>query len=154
MKTQFERFRGLKAAPHPKRFLLCMQGYSPFAAHDPTGPGCTTQHCQIYLGQQQDFCLIEVRAMVVAVQQHSAKCTAILTVCIVLHLPPPCAVTIHKTSTDQQWNRFQTVPAYQIKGQCAGNTPNTLILANRSRARKQCNIPIYQSKLISTYTYT
>ena len=29
------------------------------------------------------FCLLEVRAMVVAVQQPSAECTAILTVCIV-----------------------------------------------------------------------
>ena len=129
MKTQFERFRGLKAAPHPKRFLLCMQGYSPFAAHDPTGPGCTTQHCQIYLGQQQDFCLIEVRAMVVAVQQHSAKCTAILTVCIVLHLPPPCAVTIHKTCTEQQWNRYQNTSRIQdhssmCQQHCSGSLSN------------------------------
>ena len=53
------------------------------------------------------FFLIEVRAMVVAVQQPLAECTAIFTVCIVKHRPPPCAVTIHKTSTDQQWNRFQ-----------------------------------------------
>ena len=29
------------------------------------------------------FCLLEVRAMVVAVQQPSAECTAIFTVCIV-----------------------------------------------------------------------
>ena len=37
-----------------------------------------------------------------AVQQ-----TAIFTVYIVEHRPPPCAVTIHKTRTDQQWNGFQ-----------------------------------------------
>ena len=30
-----------------------------------------------------NFCLIEVKAMVVAVQQRSAECTAIFTVCIV-----------------------------------------------------------------------
>ena len=45
--------------------------------------------------------------MVVAVQQLLEKCTAIFTVCIVEHCPPPCAVAIHKTCTDQQWNRFQ-----------------------------------------------
>ena len=31
----------------------------------------------------EDFCLLEVRAMVVAVQQPSAECIAIFTVCIV-----------------------------------------------------------------------
>ena len=32
-----------------------------------------------------------------AVKQPLAKCTAILTMCIVLHRPPPYAVTIHNT---------------------------------------------------------
>ena len=53
------------------------------------------------------FCLLEVRAMVVAVQQLSAECTAIFTVCIVLHRPPPCAVTTHKTCPAQRWNGYQ-----------------------------------------------
>ena len=33
----------------------------------------------------ENFCLIEVRAMVVAVQQPLAECTAIFTVCIIEH---------------------------------------------------------------------
>ena len=45
--------------------------------------------------------------MVVAVQQPLGECTAISTVCIVIHRPPPCAVTKHKTLADQQWNGFQ-----------------------------------------------
>ena len=52
----------------------------------------------------QNFCFIEVREMVVAVRQPSSECTAIFTMCIVLHRPSPCAVTIHKTRTDQRWN--------------------------------------------------
>ena len=43
------------------------------------------------------FCSSEVRAMVVAVQQPLGECTAIFTVGIVKHRPPPCAVTMHKT---------------------------------------------------------
>ena len=50
------------------------------------------------------FCLIEGRAMVEAVQQPSAECTAILTLYIVEHPPPPFAVTIYKTCTDQLWS--------------------------------------------------
>ena len=56
---------------------------------------------------QYIFCLIEVRATVAAVQQSLVECTAIFTVCIVEHHPPPCAVTIHETCTGQQWNGFQ-----------------------------------------------
>ena len=55
------------------------------------------------------FCLVEVRAMVVALQ-----CTAILTMCIVEHRPPPCAVTIHNTCTNQRWNRYQDSAASKI----------------------------------------
>ena len=40
--------------------------------------GCTTAPSGM-----QYFCLLEVRAMVVAIQQPSAECTAIFTVCIV-----------------------------------------------------------------------
>ena len=39
-------------------------------------------HPSVFLNGQA-FCLTEVRAMVAAVQQPSAKCTAISTVCIV-----------------------------------------------------------------------
>ena len=53
----------------------------------------------------QTFCLIEVRAMVVVVQQPLAECTTIFTVCIVEHRPPPYAVTItqnpHKSAVEQ-----------------------------------------------------
>ena len=45
--------------------------------------------------------------MVVAVQQPLEECAAFFTVCIVEHNPPTCAVTIHKTVTDQQCNGFQ-----------------------------------------------
>ena len=45
--------------------------------------------------------------MVVALQQPLTECTAIFTVCIVKHRPPPCTGTTHKTCTDQQWNGFQ-----------------------------------------------
>ena len=41
------------------------------------------------------FCVIEVRAMVVAVQQPLAECTTIFTMCIVEHRPLPCTVTIY-----------------------------------------------------------
>ena len=71
-------------------------------------------------------CLIEVWAMVVAVQQPSAGCTAIFTVCIFQHRPPPCAVTTHETWIDQWWTGCQ----HSARIQCAGNTPNTLILAH------------------------
>ena len=37
-----------------------------------------------------NFCLLEVIAMA---QQPLVECTAIITVCIVEHRPPPCAVT-------------------------------------------------------------
>ena len=47
----------------------------------------------------QVFCLVELRAMVVALQY-----TAILTMCIDEHPQPPCAVTIHNTCTHQHWN--------------------------------------------------
>ena len=65
-------------------------------------------------------------AMVLAVQQPSAECTAIFTVCIVQHRPTPSAVTIHENWMDQRWNGYQ----HSVGIQCAGNTPNTLILAN------------------------
>ena len=39
--------------------------------------------------------------MVVAVQQPSVECTAIFTVCIVQHRPPPCAMTTHKVTIKQ-----------------------------------------------------
>ena len=45
--------------------------------------------------------------MIEAVQQPLAECTAIFTMCNAEHRQPPCAVTIHKTCTDQQWNGFQ-----------------------------------------------
>ena len=45
--------------------------------------------------------------MVVAVQQPLVECTAIFTVCIVEHCPPPYTLTIRRTCTDQQWNGFQ-----------------------------------------------
>ena len=51
-----------------------------------------------------NFCLLEVIAMAL---QPLVECTAIFIVCIVEHRPPPCAVTIHKTCTYQQWNIFQ-----------------------------------------------
>ena len=52
------------------------------------------------------FCLIEVRAMVVAVQQTLAE-HRFFTVCIVEHCPPSCAVTIHKPCTDELWSGFK-----------------------------------------------
>mgnify|MGYP001803581699 CR=1 FL=1 len=49
------------------------------------------------------FCLIEVRAMVVAVQQTLAECTAFSLSVLSnnAHLP------VHKPCTDQLWSRFQ-----------------------------------------------
>ena len=64
---------------------------------------------------QYIFCLIEVSAMVAAVQRSLVECTAIFTVCIVEHRPPPCAVRIHETCTDQQWNGFQDSVRIQYK---------------------------------------
>ena len=60
--------------------------------------GCWLKHARV-------FC--KGHGTVIAVQQLIAECIAISTVCIVEHRPPTCAVTIHKTCTDQQWNRFQ-----------------------------------------------
>ena len=51
--------------------------------------------------------------MVEAVQEPLAECTAILYACIVEHQPPPCALTIQKTCTDQQWNRFLDIARIQ-----------------------------------------
>ena len=49
--------------------------------------GCFITHIRVlyadWLPQENNFCLLEVRAMVVAVQQPAAECTAIFTVCIV-----------------------------------------------------------------------
>ena len=47
----------------------------------------------------QTFCLIEVRAMVVVLQQPLAECTATSIL--------PMQWQLHKTHTDQQWNGFQ-----------------------------------------------
>ena len=55
-------------------------------------------------------------------------CAAIFTVYFVLHCPPPCAMAINKTCTDQLWDRREDSPAPKSKGQCVGNTPNTLIV--------------------------
>ena len=41
-------------------------------------------------------------------------------------------MTIHNTCTDQRWTDTKTVPTSKTKGQCGGNTPNTLILAKSS----------------------
>ena len=71
-------------------------------------------------------CLIEVWAMVLAVQQPSAGCTAIFTVCAVQHRPPSSAVTIQENWMDQPWNGYQ----HSVGIRCAGNAPNTLILSN------------------------
>ena len=52
-----------------------------------------------------------------------------LNVCVVEYSPLPCAMTIH--NADRMVTK--TVPASNIKGQCAGNTPTTaniLILAD------------------------
>ena len=96
----------------------------------PTSPHQNNQ----LLKKQQYFCLPEVWAMVVAVQQPSVECFAIFTVCIVQHRPPPCAKTTHKTCTAQRLNRYQDSAPSKTKGKCAGNTTNTLILANRPRS--------------------
>ena len=48
-----------------------------------------------------NFCLLEVRVMVMALLQPLAECSAIFTVCVVLHRSPPCAVTTHKTSINK-----------------------------------------------------
>ena len=45
--------------------------------------------------------------MVEAVHQPSAECTAIFTLCVIEHPPPPFAVTIYKTCTGQLWSGFQ-----------------------------------------------
>ena len=60
--------------------------------------------------------------MVVAVQQLLAEYFATSTVRIAEHRPPPCAVTIHKTCTDQQWNGYQNTSRIKTTGQCVSNT--------------------------------
>mgnify|MGYP001798058788 CR=1 FL=1 len=69
--------------------------------------------------------------MVVAVQQPLAECTFIFTVVLsnTAHLPVQWQYT--KPTQINCGVDSKTVPASKIKGQCAGNTPNTLILANR-----------------------
>ena len=75
-----------------------------------------TSHCGksdwnfcCYSSRTHYLCSIEVRAIVVAVQlqQPLSECTAIYAMYIVERRPPPCAVIIHESCTDQQWNRFQ-----------------------------------------------
>ena len=60
--------------------------------------------------------------MVVAVQQLLAEYFATSTVRIAEHHPPPCAVTIHKTCTDQQWNGFQDSARQDQKVDVLANT--------------------------------
>ena len=78
-------------------------------------------------------CFIEVRAVVVVVQQPLAECTAILTVCFVEHHLTPWTVTIHKTSANQQWNGFQD--SAQIKHQCGRVALSTFIEKTLARCR-------------------
>ena len=80
------------------------------------------------------FCLIEIEAMVVAVQQALEEFNAILTVCIVSHRPPTWAVTIHITCTDQQWNRFQN--SVRIQGQRTMCWQNTKHVGRSLQAEK------------------
>ena len=63
----------------------------------------------------------------------SGGTTAIFPVCIVLHRPPPCA-EFTKLAQINGRTDSKTVPASKIKGQCAGNAPNILIVANRPRS--------------------
>ena len=79
------------------------------------------------------FCLIEIEAMVVAVQQALEEFNDILTVCIVLvsHRPPTCAVTIHITCTDQHWNRYHNSARIQDQPSIRWQHPKkTLISAS------------------------
>ena len=62
--------------------------------------------------------------MIVAVQQPSAECTTIFTA----HLPVQWQYT--KPAHTNGGTDTKTVPASKTKGECACNTPNTLILAN------------------------
>ena len=83
---------------------------------------------------EHELCLSEVTAMVVAVQQPSAERTAIFTVCVLsitAHLPEQWQYT--KPAQLNGVTDSKTVPASKIKGQCTGNTTNTLIVANRLR---------------------
>ena len=65
--------------------------------------------------------------MVLAVQPPLAECTAIFTVCIIEHRPPPYAVIIHQPAQIHSGPDSKTMPASKTKGQCTGNIPNTLI---------------------------
>ena len=95
-------------------------------------------HFHIYF----NICYIYFRT-----KSHGSGCTTALSgnnryLYRVYHLTPPiipsCAVTTHKTRTDQQWKHGGTestiVPKSKIKGQCVGNTPNTLIIDNRPQS--------------------
>ena len=81
--------------------------------------------------------------MVVTVQSPCAECTAIATMCIVAHRPPPCAVKIYKTRTDERGNEFQdSAPIQDQRSICQPSTStNTLILTNRPRIDRgeHCN---------------
>ena len=72
--------------------------------------------------------------MEVAVQQPSEECTAIFTVCIVEHPHLPVQRQHTKPTHSNSGMDSKTVPASKIKGQCAANRPDTLIVANRSRS--------------------
>ena len=80
------------------------------------------------------FCLVEVRAMVVAVQQPSPECTATFTVCVLSN-------TAHSLSSNNTQNLLSSTMD-RIPKQCPHQRPkvnvlathqNTLILANRPR---------------------
>ena len=72
--------------------------------------------------------------MEVAVQQPSEECTANFTVCIVEHPHLPVQRQHTEPAHSNSGMDSKTVPASKIKGQCAANRPNTLIVANRSRS--------------------
>ena len=58
----------------------------------------------LFCSDGDNFCLIEVKAMVVAVQQLLVEWATIFTVCICRTPPPLCALTIRTTCTDQKCN--------------------------------------------------
>ena len=105
------------------------------------------------------FCLIKVRAMVVDRQQPLTECNVFLR-CILsntAHFPVQWQYT--KLSQINSGLDLKTVIASKIKGQCAGYTPNTLILANTPRSvilkygNKKCNNIALSSKTGITYIY-
>ena len=96
----------------------------------------------LFLKKQRHHLKINTFTTLDSFKGHGSGCKTALSVTHCHHyrvycLTPPTSLCSDNTQNLHQINGgtdTKTVPTTKTKGQCAGNTPNTLILANRPRS--------------------